>query len=1189
MGEYSRNDLYRIEEYLNDIKKFTDDIYRYLSKQTVTASNSGNVGGNGGNGNVNNSGNGGVSLILPPEVEEERKKAEEERKRAEEERRKSEEERRKAEENRLNFWKDFNVRDYRTGVRGIDSAIYDWDTKSKGISQFGENITKFGKVFGENSAVGKKIANFGNKIQKAAGGVAGFIEALQGILHVVGLATEVSNIKGKAASAAIHADIKENELQFQRDSQLLTLNADAEVNRINYMGDMALKSMEVEGAIMLKGLEIMTKNQVKAVEIAVGPLIEGINQTAYKAAEYALERKKDLRMLGVERQKLEKERGIFAAKITKEYGLQQGAIAASKNVALSNYEGASMTNAMEKATGARDYEAEVKKLWVTRGPEIGAEILGGVGAAGGSFFGPEGTIIGGVGGAASGFGVGFGVGLYKALTDKTVDESYRESAAKTRGMVNTVNGNRSFDNAKYDFRNDDHMLSSTKKVINDFIPMFSTAKEDIWKAQGDVYASNLRMMSEGNRIAVEASNKIISAQLEKQTALQEKANELQYEANRLIVEQGIEEEKNWLKLTIETEKWLDNFDKLTNNLGISMGYTNSRQLDNFQRAMFSTSAVAGAFGKQTEDLLKMQQGFIETTGRNRIFDEHDFGQLTALGKYLGDDGLATSFASGMEIFNVGVAESVDLLDEALQDVNKIGLNGRKYAKTLVDNLKLAQKYNFKGGTKGLMEMAKWAENTRFNMASLSSMIDKVQEGGLENVIKMGAEFQVLGGHAAMNADPIAMMYEAFADPEAYVKRLQDMTIGYGSMNKETGEVDFSGPETMLMRQLAKIQGRSYEEVANEARARLKKEEVAKQLNGNFTDDELSFITNNAVFDRKTHSYKVKVNGENGYKDLDVSQLTKEDLDKLMPAEHNERMEEYMVKVIDKLSALEGFTEISKAVVGESYWDDRAKNYQERLFNAQESFVTNYTTYTEKIKEYGKFITDSYKDYTQEFNKSAEDAQAKVNEINGLTNRLANALGATAGIINDANRRLKEAADNIGKPIEEFQGRENGKGERSSLTHGSEYSGGSGGYSLKLPDGSIWHSSKPAGGVIGDLIANNNNAPIVSQAAKVTKINDGLVKSDPKDVAIFAKEGGVIGNFIADLYNDIHSSNMGAKDVNIHINGSLELSSNGQSVDIINELRNDPIMLRTLSRLISKHITTAWNGGRGTSNIAIPNT
>ena len=26
---------------------------------------------------------------------------------------------------------------------------------------------------------------------------------------------------------------------------------------------------------------------------------------------------------------------------------------------------------------------------------------------------------------------------------------------------------------------------------------------------------------------------------------------------------------------------------------------------------------------------------------------------------------------------------------------------------LVDNLKLAQKYNFKGGTKGLMEMAKW--------------------------------------------------------------------------------------------------------------------------------------------------------------------------------------------------------------------------------------------------------------------------------------------------------------------------------------------------------------------------------------------------------------------------------------------------------------------------------------------------
>ena len=175
--------------------------------------------------------------------------------------------------------------------------------------------------------------------------------------------------------------------------------------------------------------------------------------------------------------------------------------------------------------------------------------------------------------------------------------------------------------------------------------------------------------------------------------------------------------------------------------------------------MFQNAKIAAKFGKTTEDLAKLQQSYIESTGRNRVMGERDTDNLMALGKYLGDDNLAASYASEMEIFNAGVSDSVDMLGEVLEDVNRIGLNGRKYTKTLVDNLKLAQKYNFKNGTKSLMEMSKWAENTRFNMNSLGGMLDKISEGGLEGVITQGAQFQVLGGHAAMNADPIAMMFD----------------------------------------------------------------------------------------------------------------------------------------------------------------------------------------------------------------------------------------------------------------------------------------------------------------------------------------------------------------------------------------------------------------------------------------------
>ena len=302
-----------------------------------------------------------------------------------------------------------------------------------------------------------------------------------------------------------------------------------------------------------------------------------------------------------------------------------------------------------------------------------------------------------------------------------------------------------------------------------------------------------------------------------------------------------------------------------------------------------------------EDIAKLQQTYIETTGRNKLFSRRDNRSITALGEYLGDDGLAANYTAEMEIFNAGVAGSVDMLDKVLQDVNRIGLNGRKYTKTLVDSLKLAQKYNFKGGTENLMKMAKWAENTRFNMNSLGGMLDKISEGGLEGIITQGAQFQVLGGQAAMNADPFAMMFERYADPEAFAKRMQDMTKGYGSLDRITGETTFSGTEQMLMEQLAKIQGRSVEDVMNEVRARNKREVVSKQLNGNFDEDEQSYISNVATYNKKTRQFEVKVQGKNGqYENKEVSQLTKEDLENLMPEKHDERMEDYMQTIVDLL-------------------------------------------------------------------------------------------------------------------------------------------------------------------------------------------------------------------------------------------------------------------------------------------------
>ena len=588
--------------------------------------------------------------------------------------------------------------------------------------------------------------------------------------------------------------------------------------------------------------------------------------------------------------------------------------------------------------------------------------------------------------------------------------------------------------------------------------------------------------------------------------------------------------------------------------------------------MFETSKIASKFGKSFEDAAKMQQTFIENTGRNRIMGEHDYGQMFGLGKYLGDDGLAANYASEMEIFNVGVADSVDMLDNVLQDVNRIGLNGRKYTKTLVDSLKLAQKYNFKGGTENLMKMAKWAENTRFNMNSLGGMLDKISEGGLEGVITQGAQFQVLGGHAAMNADPIAMMFERYADPEAFAKRMQDMTKGYGSLDRTTGETKFSGTEQMLMEQLAKIQGRSVEDVMNEVRARNKKEVVSKHLNSNFDEDEQSFISNLATYNKKTGQFQVKVKDKNTntYVDKDVSQLTKEDLQNLMPEKHEERMEDYMQTVIDYLAKMTGEENLQKTMIGQELSEDRKESYDIRLQKAHQNFIDNFETYVTNARDGMHLANEKFSDYIEMWQNNEQAQGPGLDQINAATSNIASALGDTANVIATANQKIADSIDRA-----KF-GASGVSGYDETPYNMSIYSAGS-----KIP--------KPKW--MSDGIVTNNNKPIVTQATNVTKINDGLVQSDPKDVAIFAKEGGVIGNFLDNLYNDVHSSMGGGiqlDTINVQISGSLDLSSGGQSVNIINELQNNPILLRTLSRMLSEQLSKALNGGRGSLPISIGN-
>lgn len=1010
-------------------------------------------------------------------------------------------------------------------LRSYSKYLNSGGAKTLATSMFGT-----GKV---GSVATKGLGMFGKalgSVTKVMGG-----PYFQIILKTITLFDELAKAVGKQmddwkqhTTKMYQHQTKQEQLQYDLSKQQSVIENKMKIENISAQGDIQLKMLETQSATMLEALKMTSAQYAKSVETAIGPLTKGINQSAYDAmrasTQFGAEQQKFLRhktQRETEQERYEELRLLQ----------QQGKIAgleAEKGLAETQYRVNSQRAAME-------YTQYVEKEHTWKN----------------AFRNEKNNLLN-----------------YDTKTGGVTEDN-------KNGGINVWTGNKSNvvtntnDAGVGNFTNSNAVGAIIQKHLD-----FQGGQQAKEMAEFEYYAQKLEQSADKNMTVVDMQYQFATTQKDYATQIANKQLEVTTETADIVTDNALEIKNMFIDLSQKTEQWIEKFDRTTNDLAKNLGYTNSSQLRAFQDVMFENAKIAAKFGKTTEEIAKVQQSYIENTGRNRLMGQSDTAKITALGAYLGDDGLAANYASEMEIFNAGVSDSVDMLDETLQDVNRIGLNGRKYTKTLVDNLKLAQKYNFKDGTKGLMNMAKWAENTRFNMNSLSGMLDKVSEGGLEGIIKQGAEFQVLGGHAAMNADPIAMWYERYADPQAFAKRMQDMTKGYGQLDKKTGETTFSVNEQMMMEQLAKIQGRSYEDVANEVRARNKKEVVAKQLNGNFKEDQQAFISNNATYDKETGQFKVKVKQGNEYVEKEVNQLTPEDLKNIMPEKHNEKIEKYMEDIVDLLGKAFGEEERGRIEVGQGTFDNTIENQLERIAKARANFEEHKDEYISKINEIQDKTTKQFTNFLEMASKSNQAIDNEAAKISATASNINAALQTTANIIAQANAKIASAGGiKFTKPTSD-----------GKLTLPSNTANVS---EAKTKIKATEKQRKQAfrdNAQMQDGIVNNNNKPIVSSASNVTKINDGLVQSDPKDVAIFAKEGGVIGNFLNDLYNDVHSANSGTislDTVNVTISGSLDLSSGGQSVNIINELQTNPMLLRSLSRMLAQQISSAMNGGRGT--------
>lgn len=396
-----------------------------------------------------------------------------------------------------------------------------------------------------------------------------------------------------------------------------------------------------------------------------------------------------------------------------------------------------------------------------------------------------------------------------------------------------------------------------------------------------------------------------------------------------IVDQVLDLTKSIEKVVQETEK----MSKETANL-IGLG---SKGIDVYNKFFFNaarnlkfndSSGKTIYLDKDTKDMQKMQSSYNDATGRNQIMGKDDIVKTFQLGKILGDDNLAATLLGDMDYFNKSIENGTDLIYKMFKTANKAGISNKKFAKSLQDNLKLAQKYTFKGGVKGMMEMSIWAQKTRFNLESLGNIIDKGLTEGLQGVIQQSAKLQVLGGNASMLSNPLAMLYEYGNDPGATAKRINQMTAGFGMFNSQTGEVDFSFSDNLHLRSIAETFGMDPTELRNQATQRIKSKQIDKHLTANYNDERKSLLYNKAQMDPETKKWFVTMaNGEK----KDINKIQDDEWAQLMPTE--EAIEDYVSKIYNIMAQEKGVQNYSNQTFADETREFITKEQRKRIDEA----------------------------------------------------------------------------------------------------------------------------------------------------------------------------------------------------------------------------------------------------------------
>lgn len=332
-----------------------------------------------------------------------------------------------------------------------------------------------------------------------------------------------------------------------------------------------------------------------------------------------------------------------------------------------------------------------------------------------------------------------------------------------------------------------------------------------------------------------------------------------------------------LKTIIEQNKYLFEQQKAVKMTELQMGIL-GKSSRGFRDNIYKTSLHTNQLGIDTKGLSEMQATYSNEIGRTVEFTESGLQAMAELasGTILGQEN-AARFAASMEEFGYSAERTRDYLNETLDTAHTMGVNAAKATTNMQEALEIANKYNFRGGVKGVQKMALLAAKFEIKMDSIAGMAESVFNP--EGAVEMAASLSVLGGAWSQLGDPFELMFKARNDMAGLTEEIVNAAAGTAQFNKETGEFEISSMELHRLREVAKATGISMDELTTSARRAAKFTEIKSNISGNFSDDIQDFIASKGRFDEKTGEFKINIKGSDYFVD-ELHKFSKGELEKL---------------------------------------------------------------------------------------------------------------------------------------------------------------------------------------------------------------------------------------------------------------------------------------------------------------------